>query len=164
VAALNRRPLLPAALAIVAASCVGCGGDQTLPPDRGLGPTCTPMPSDPVVLEGNAAAFDLTGLAEPTGVGSEHGYLVINARADGMITDLAIEFQQMLMDGGFDIAGSDDEGFEAEVFFARETVQGSVAAGQVVLTESACTGLVDVKISVLDHPAVFPDDSETPPG
>jgi hypothetical protein len=61
---------------------------------------------------------------------------------------------------GFDIAGSDDEGFEAEVFFAR----GDVAAGQVVLTESACPGLVDVKISVLDHPAVFPDESETPPG
>ena len=140
--------------------CTACGGDATPTPALSYGPTCTPMPSEPVVLEGNAAAFDLAGLAEPTGVVTADGYLVINARADGKITDLAIAFQQVVTNAGFDIAGSDDEGFEAEVFFAR----GDVAAGQVVLTESPCPGLVDVKISVLDHPAVFPDESGTPPG
>lgn len=139
--------------------CVACGDDEPALTSQ-TGPTCTPMPSDPMALEGKAAVFDLEGLAAPTGVVIADGYLVINARADGKITDLAIEFQHMVTEAGFDVAGSDDEGFEAEVFFAK----GDVAAGQVVLTESVCAGLVDVKISVLDDPAVFPDESATPPG
>jgi len=113
----------------------------------------------PVVLEGKVAAFDLSDLAEPTEVVTRDGYLEISARADGEIPELAIAFQQVVTDAGFDIAGTDDEGFEAEVFFAR----GNIAAGQVVLSESACPGLVEVKISVLDDPAVLPDVPGTPP-
>lgn len=115
------------------------------------------MPSEPVVLEGPAAMFDLTGAAEPIRYVSQDGYLVINARSDVNIPDLAIKFIDILGRAGFDIAGSDDEGFEAEVFFAR----GNIAAGMVVLTESACPGLVDVRISVLDDPAVLPDSDSS---
>jgi hypothetical protein len=113
----------------------------------------------PLVLEGKAAAFELSDLAEPTDVVERDGYLVISARAAGEIPELAIAFQHVVTDAGFDIAGTDDEGFEAEVFFAR----GNIAAGQVVLSESACPGLVEVKISVLDDPAVLPDVPGTPP-
>jgi len=84
---------------------------------------------------------------------------VISARAAGEIPELAIAFQHVVTDAGFNIAGTDDEGFEAEVFFAR----GNNAAGQVVLSESACLGFVEVKISVLDDPAVLPDVPGAPP-
>jgi hypothetical protein len=156
-----RRAIAPQgllAIALVGATCAACANGD--PGAATTQPACTPVPTVPVVLEGHAAAFDLSDVAEPIAVATTNGYLAIDARSTGAIPDLTIEFQQMLDDAGFDIAGSDDEGFEAEVFFARE----NVAAGQVVLTQSTCAGLVDVKITVLDHPAVFPDESGTPPG
>ena len=147
-------------LVLAGVGCAACGTGQVVAPGSSATPTCTPMPSEPAVLEGKVAVFDLTGVADLITVVNHDGYFVIDARAEGEITDLTIAFQQVVSDAGFNVAGSDDEGFEAEVFFAR----GNVAAGQIVLTESPCPGLVDVEISVLDHPAVFPDESGTPPG
>ena len=114
-----------------------------------------------MALEGKAAVFDLEGLAAPTGVVIADGYLVINARADGKITDLAIEFQHMVTEAGFDVAGSDDEGFEAEVFFAqRRRGRGAGRADRVASAQASST----CKISVLDDPAVFPDESASTAG
>jgi hypothetical protein len=98
------------------------------------------------------SVFDLSGVAVPTRVVLEDNFFVINAVAEGRVSDLAITFVDVVQEAGFDLAGSDDEGFEAEVFFAV----GQVGAGQVVLTESACAGQVDVRITVLDDPAVLP--------
>jgi len=162
-AALSARSRPSAAptllVALAALGCAGCGGGQDLPRGSSPVPVCTPLPSVSLVLEGKAAVFELSDLAEPTDVVERDGYLVISARAAGEIPELAIAFQHVVTDAGFDIAGTDDEGFEAEVFFAR----GNTAAGQVVLSESACPGLVEVRISVLDDPAVLPDVPGAPP-
>jgi len=149
----SRAPAVGLALLVVGLS-TACGGGSGVVGGPSTAPVCTPMPSESLVLEGKVAAFDLTGVAEPLAVVNQNGYFVIDARADGKITDLTIDFQRVVSDAGFDVAGSDDEGFEAEVFFAR----GNVAAGQIFLRESACPGLVDVKISVLDDSAVFPEE------
>lgn len=159
-----------AVVGLVAAVCAACGGGEAPGADEidepaEVVPGCTPAPSEPVELTGDAARFDLTGLAEPLRFVSEEGYLVINARSDHQLSELGLEFVDVVTAAGFDIAGLDDEGFEAEVFFSA----GDVAAGMVVLTESACPGLVDVRITVLDDPAVLsgdgsPSAATTPPG
>jgi hypothetical protein len=148
------------AAVIIGVAGVSCGGGGQRPTGVGTSPTCTPMPAEPVTLEGKVAVFDVTGIAEPISVVSQNGYIVVDLRSEREIPDLTIAFQQMILDAGFKVAGSDDEGFEAEVFFAR----GNVAAGQIILKTSPCPGAVDVEISVLDHPAVFPEESGTPPG
>ncbi len=138
-------------MALSAALCTACGDDPD-ETDADAGSTAADCDPTPVELTGDAARFDLGDLAVPTGSFSEDGYLVINARSDHAISDLVIEFADVVAAAGFDQAGSEDEGFEGEVFFSR----GDVAAGLVKFTESDCPGLVDVKISVLDDPAVLP--------
>lgn len=155
---MRPHPVLTTVLVALAATCSACGGGDEPTADDGPAPGCTPMPTEPVVLSGDAARFDLTGVAEPTRYVSEQGYLVINARSERGISDLGLAFVDVVTGAGFDIAGLDDEGFEAEVFFS----QGDVAAGMVVLTESPCPGFTDVRISVLDDPAVLPDGDSSP--
>lgn len=134
---------------------LGAGCTSSAEPSSIATPTaaCTPAPTPAPTLTGPLAAFDLTGVATTTGVSTKDGFLVITARAEGSVQDLAIAFIGVVEEAGFDVAGSDDEGFEAEVFFAA----GQVAAGQVILTESSCPGVVDVRITLLDDAAVLPD-------
>lgn len=139
-------------LALVGATGTACGGDDDAGPASTLIPVCTPGPTEAVALEGKSAVFDLTGIADPIGAATEDGYIVINARAAGTIEDLATKFMQMVTDAGFDVAGSEQDEADGEVFLAK----GDVAAGQIRMRESDCAGFVDVTISVLDDPAVFP--------
>jgi len=106
-------------------------------------------------VAGPSAIFDLRGVAVPTSAFEQGGFLVITAQARGDIPDLTIDFMGVVEAAGYDVAGSDDEGFEAEVFFAA----GQVAAGQVVLTESDCPDVVDVRITLLDDAAARPRDT-----
>ena len=138
-------------LALAAGLCTACGDDPE-ETDADAGATPSNCDAEPIELEGEAAKFDMGDLAEPISTSTDAGYLVINARSDHAISDLVIEFADVVTEAGFDQAGSEDEGFEGEVFFSR----GDVAAGMVKFTESDCPGLVDVKISVLDDPAVLP--------
>lgn len=151
----NHRALLaPTAAALALLAAAGCSGDAT-PKSTATGTaTCAEAPTPAPALTGALAAFDLTGVATPIGVTTEDGFLVLTARAEGSVQDLTTEFLAVVEEAGFDVAGSDDEGFEAEVFFAA----GKVAAGQVILTSSSCPGAVDVRITLLDDPAVLPSD------
>jgi hypothetical protein len=139
-------------LAVVATAASACGGDDDATPTSTLIPTCSAGPTEPVTLEGKQDIFDLGDLAAPISATTENGYVVIEARSNGSIEDLAIAFQDVVTGAGFDISGTDAEGDEAEVFFAK----GDTAAGQVKMNESDCDGYVDIKISVLDDPAVLP--------
>jgi hypothetical protein len=146
--------------ALVGATLVaGCSSDDDDAAESDESPTaatseaCTPAPTPAVTPTGAAAAFDLDGLAVPIESFEDDGYFVVRAQAEGSVPDLALQFMSVVEEAGYDVAGSDDEGFEAEVFFSS----GQVAAGQVVLTESDCEGVVDVRISLLDDPAVLPD-------
>lgn len=140
------------ALALVGTAATACGVDVGSTPQPLLTPECTPGPTEPVTLEGREAIFDLDDIAVVSGAVTENGYIVIDARSTDPIQDLAIEFVQVVTDAGFDVAGTDNEGVEAEVFFQR----GDIAAGVVRMTESTCAGYVDIEISVLDDPAVLP--------
>lgn len=143
-------------LALTVGLCAGCGDDpEETDPDAGSdgeGSSSLECDAAPIELEGTAAIFDLTDVAEPIASTTEDGYVIIDARSDHPLEELVIEFVDVVGEAGFDQAGSEDEGFEGEVFFSS----GDVAAGQVKLTESDCDGLVDVRISVLDDPAVLP--------
>lgn len=148
----SAAPALLLTLALVGTAATACGSDDPATPTSTLVPTCSAGPTEPVTLEGKQDIFDLGDLAAPISATTENGYIVIEARSNGSIEDLAIAFQDVVTGAGFDISGNDAEGDEAEVIFAK----GDVAAGQVRLTESDCAGYVDIKISVLDDPAVLP--------
>lgn len=146
----------PASVALTVATILclaGCSAAGTVS-DTATTPACTEAPTPGPALTGPLATFDLTGVATTTSVSTDDGYFVVTARAEGSIQDLTIDFLAVVEGAGYDVAGSDDEGVEAEVFFAN----GQVAAGQVVLRQSSCPGVVDVRITLLDDPAVLPGD------
>ena len=149
--------LLVAALsATLLASCSDSGDeDEDEDADAGVSTGCVTPPNPPPTLTGPAALFDLDGIADVIKQGEDSGSVTIDALADGPITQLAIDFQDVVTNAGFQISGNDAEADEAEVFFN----QGDIGAGQVRLRNSDCAGKVDVHITVLDDPSVLPTSS-----
>lgn len=142
------------AVALVLLAATGCSSDLAPRSAVSTAVNCTDAPTPAPTVAGALSRFDFTGVATPTSVSTEGGFFVITARAEGEIQELAIAFMAVVEEAGYQVAGSDGEAFEAEVFFAA----GDVAAGQVVLTQSPCTGVVDVRVTLLDDPAVLRND------
>lgn len=72
----------------------------------------------------------------------EGGYVGATAVSDIQIVELYPPLARALLDGGYDIVSSDNEGFEAEIFFAR----GEGTTGAYRLREGPCPGQVTIKL------------------
>lgn len=68
-------------------------------------------------------------------------YLNATAVAETTVVELDPELQRALIDEGYEIIGHDNEGFEAEIFFARS----EKTLGTFRLREGPCEGQVTVR-------------------
>ena len=71
----------------------------------------------------------------------EKGFLITEGRSDLMVVELDPVIQRDLIAEGFEILSHDNEGFEAEIFFAR----GREFVGTFTLQE-LCEGQIRVKL------------------
>jgi len=69
----------------------------------------------------------------------------VNARAysDGLIVEMDPQMQRELIAEKYQIVGHDNEGFEAEIFFAR----GSETVGTIQMRDGPCEGIVTLLLT-----------------
>jgi len=101
--------------------------------------------------ESPQAAADLSAL--PDGIALEEYGTVVRARksngfvgaqavADAGVDKLYTPLLNLLKEGGYEIVGEDNEGFEAEIFFTRETNSGSL-----ILRQGDCAGATNITLT-----------------
>jgi hypothetical protein len=71
------------------------------------------------------------------------GFLHAVAYGDGLIVEIDPEMQRQLGTAGYQIVGHDNEGFEAEIFFAR----GADTVGTIQMREGPCDDQVTLRLS-----------------
>jgi len=71
----------------------------------------------------------------------EKGFLITEARSELMVVELDPIIQRDLLENGFEILSHDNEGFEAEIFFAR----GKEFVGTFTLRD-LCEGQIRVRL------------------
>jgi len=71
------------------------------------------------------------------------GFLHAVVHSDGLIVEIDPEMQRRLVTGGYQIVGHDNEGFEAEIFFAR----GADTVGTIFMREGPCEDQVILRLS-----------------
>lgn len=71
----------------------------------------------------------------------EKGFLITEARSEMKVVELDPVIQRDLLDEGFEILSHDNEGFEAEIFFAR----GQELVGTFTLRD-LCEGQIRVRL------------------
>jgi len=70
-------------------------------------------------------------------------YVNVSALAETTVVELDPALQRSLLDEGYQIIGHDNEGFEAEIFFARD----ERTLGTFTLREGPCEGHVTVRLN-----------------
>lgn len=129
-----------AVLLLVALGSVGCGSGGT----SGAPSPSTPCPSPAAVTDVGLLPSDVP-LAEHgvvTEIEVEAGFIGATAVSETQIVELYPPLARALLDAGFEIVSSDNEGFEAEIFFAR----GREVTGAYRLREGPCPGQVTIKL------------------
>jgi hypothetical protein len=84
---------------------------------------------------------ELDRYATITEVSVADDYLNATAVTDATVVELDPELQRALVNAGYEIIGHDNEGFEAEIFFARS----QETLGTFRLREGPCEGQVTVR-------------------
>ncbi len=84
---------------------------------------------------------DLDRFATVTETSVADEYLNATAVAETTVVELDPQLQRALIDVGYQIIGHDNEGFEAEIFFARS----EETLGTFRLREGPCEGQVTVR-------------------
>lgn len=72
----------------------------------------------------------------------EGGFLSARVVTQQPITLIDPPLQRSLLDAGYEILAHDNEGFEAEIFFAR----GSETVGTILMTEGPCPGQITLRL------------------
>jgi hypothetical protein len=80
-------------------------------------------------------------------VRKEGRHVIVHAVSTKPIDELTVLIQDAVTAAGYQPAGMDNEGFEAEVFFNK----GTLAAGQALVRATACKGRWDVDLILLDR-------------
>ncbi len=124
------------ALVLVCASLLGlvaCCSD-----DGGLATGCEPPEavSDLSALPEGIALEDYGTVVRAR---TKNGFVGAQAVADAKVDKLYTPLLNLLKDGGYEIVGEDNEGFEAEIFFTRERNTGSL-----ILRQGDCAGATNI--------------------
>jgi hypothetical protein len=107
---------------------------------------CDVAPAAPPAQMGLLPArlsFDQIGTV--TRVRKGRGHFVVQAVSTKPIDELTVLIQDAVTAAGYDPAGMDNEGFEAEVFFTT----GPYAAGQALVRQSGCEGRWDISLVLI---------------
>jgi hypothetical protein len=137
---LPRGRTAAAALAF-AFALTGCSGDSA--PDTKAAPTPCETPGEDLTAT-VPDEFAIDEVASITHVRERRRFIGIEAVTDTSIVELYPVLARSLLDSGFQILSGDNEGFEAEIFFAR----GDKATGTYILVEGPCEGLVTIRLLV----------------
>ena len=127
---------------VALALATSCGGDTDPRAER---PPCTdPTPSgeDPGLPPG----LDLERHATITSVQHRNEALGVTAVSELSVVELYPPLARGVLDAGFRIVGSDNEGFEAEIYFGDRNVTGAYR-----LREAPCKEQVIVKLLYEDR-------------
>lgn len=125
-----------ALLAVVVCASCGSGDEPAAAP--------TPCPTPVPIADSRLLPEDVP-LAEHgivTEIEVEGGYVGATAVSEMQVVELYPPLARALLDGGYDIVSSDNEGFEAEIFFAR----GEDVTGAYRLREGPCPDQVTIKL------------------
>jgi hypothetical protein len=104
-----------------------------------------PVPVDRERLAALPAGLDLrrTGTVTQVTTG-DRGFVSATAVADSTVDETFTAFPEMLAAAGFEVVASENEGVEADVFFAH----GEAATGSVKVTEGPCEGQVTTHLTI----------------
>jgi len=120
----------------VGAAC-GSGGE-----DAASAPTPCPSPTGAVDLSLLPRDVPLDRFADIHEIVMKDDYVNVAALAEDTVVELDPALQRSLLDEGYEIIGHDNEGFEAEIFFARD----ERTLGTFRLREGPCDGHVTIKL------------------
>ncbi|HZB30647.1 MAG TPA: hypothetical protein VE465_10825 [Streptosporangiaceae bacterium] len=138
---LNRRVRAgAAALIVMAGALAGCGGAGA------PAAVCAdPVPVDRERLAALPAGLDLRRTGTVTEVTKgDGGFVSATAVADSTVDETYTTFPEVLAKAGFEVVAAENEGVEADIFFARD----QAATGSVKLTEGPCEGQVTARLTV----------------
>jgi hypothetical protein len=127
--------LLVALAAVLLLAGSGCA-EQTASGASGCAPR--PLKREPKL----PTDFPMSRKLELTHLKERRGFLSARGFETRSIEDLYKELHVTVPRLGFDVIGKDYEGFEAEIFFARE----QESQGVVSMREGPCRGLVTVSV------------------
>ena len=108
-------------------------------------PTAAPASESALMPEG--LSFDQIGTV--THVEKVEPNVEVKAVSEKPLDELTVLIQDAVTAAGYQPAGMDNEGDEAEVFFQS----GSLAAGQARVEESGCEGQWEIELVLLDRDA-----------
>lgn len=126
-------------LLIVGFLLAGCGSGS----DKQASAQPTPCPSVVPLRERSALPDDISLSSYGTIISQEvkSGFLISEARSDLLVIEADPMIQRDLLEHGFEILSHDNEGFEAEIFFARgETYVGTFSLHDL------CEGQIRIKL------------------
>lgn len=105
----------------------------------------TPCPRETAVAapDGVPGVLDQTHRGDVVDVGRRRGFAAVTVITRESVVELYPQLARGLLEGGHEILSGDNEGFEAEIFFALR--DGRV--GRYVLREGPCKG--DVTLHIL---------------
>jgi hypothetical protein len=127
----KRTPaLLGVALLLALGACNSDGG--------GLAGACeSPKPAADISALPDGIALEEFGTV--VRARKRNGFVGAQAVADAAVDKLYAPLLDLLKDGGYEIIGEDNEGFEAEIFFTRATNSGSL-----ILRRGDCAGATNI--------------------
>lgn len=109
-------------------------------------PTARPKPCPTFAPVGDTSLLPrdvpLQRFATITELEIKGGFLGAEATTDTRIVELFPPLARALLDSGYDILASDNEGFEAEIFFGR----GKKVTGTFLMREGPCKDQVTIRL------------------
>lgn len=115
----------------------GCGGDGPR-----AQPTPCPRPAPVAAPDDVPSVLDQTHRGDVVEVGRRRGFSAVSLITKESVVELYPQLARGLLEGGHEIVSGDNEGFEAEIFFALRDGR----AGRYVLREGPCRDDVTVHI------------------
>ena len=132
-----RSGLLLTAVVAVAAACGGGGSAQSADCDA---PTPVETGDDAQV----PLDLDLTDFGTLTRLEVDGGFTSYRVEGKGSVQDTYVPVTRQIRDDGWNLVGSENEGVDAEVYFAR----GTSETGVVLLQELDCAGTIAIEVTV----------------
>jgi hypothetical protein len=102
-------------------------------------------PASEIALMPEGMSFDQIGTV--TSVQKDGDNIDLQAVTTKQLDEVTVLIQDAVTAAGYDPAGMDNEGDEAEVFFQA----GTLAAGQAVVRETSCEGRWHIDLVLLDR-------------
>jgi hypothetical protein len=115
----------------------GCGGDEP----RAEATSC-PRAASVAPPKTIPNVLDQTARGDVVQVGRRRGFTAVKLITEETVVELYPQLARGLIEGGHEIVSGDNEGFEAEIFFALRDGR----AGRYVLREGPCPEDVTVHI------------------